>query len=176
MRRVRLALFFILILSILSTVAVFSTGLCADFPLPPKLYIPHPPVMAPLPGTNVYAIWDIDVDVAFYQGWWWRRDDGRWFRARDYNGPWGIIIARRVPRILQKLPPNFRKHGAEERIPDTEVKKNWKQWEKERRWEDKSQRKMERKEERHIAKEERKKGGRDERGASDSGRHGKGNR
>ena len=47
-----------------------------------------PPDVVVIPGTYVYMVPDNDVDVLFYQGYWWRPYEGHWYRSDDYNGPW----------------------------------------------------------------------------------------
>ncbi len=41
-------------------------------PLPPPIMFPGPPHLVVIPETDVYAVPDVDVDVFFYGGWWWR--------------------------------------------------------------------------------------------------------
>lgn len=122
--------------------ARFDTAIAQDI-APPALRIKAPPELTPLPDTNVYVITDIDTDVAFYRGWWWRSHEGGWYRARDYNGAWGLVIARKVPKIILTLPPGFRNNGlVGTRIPYGQLKKNWQKWEDEKRWnKDKSENK-----------------------------------
>ena len=101
----------------------------------PGLVISVPPVMAVIPGTYVYYPPEVGVDIFFYNGSWYRPDRGRWFIAADYNGPWGSIAIRRVPGILINLPSHYRQvPSGYERMPYGMVKKNWRNWENERHW------------------------------------------
>jgi hypothetical protein len=95
-----------------------------------------PPDVVVIPGTYVYIVPDIDVDVLFYQGYWWRPYEGRWYRSEDYNGQWSYIDSGRIPSGLRALPQDYRQRlsPGHERIPHGEVKRNWKQWEKEKHW------------------------------------------
>lgn len=103
----------------------------------PRLFLPVPPPLVLIPGTYVYAAPDVDVDIVFYQGAWYRPHGGLWYIANGYNGPWRALSVERVPRVLTGLPPNFRRvPPGHERMPYGHVKKNWKTWEHERHWDD----------------------------------------
>lgn len=103
---------------------------------PSPYVIPEPPPVAVIPGTYVYYAPDIAVDILFYGGYWYRPVEGRWYRARSYNGPWGYIVTNRVPGALLHLPRDYRHaRPVNERIPYGQLKKNWRQWERERHWE-----------------------------------------
>lgn len=100
----------------------------------PVLAVGPEPVMAVIPGTYVYFVLDLDSDLFFYQGYWWRVHNGRWYRAAAPGGPWRFF--RKVPRPLLSLPPGWRNLPAGHvRLKHAEVKNNWRQWEKEKRWE-----------------------------------------
>ena len=56
------------------------------FPLPPPIIFPAPPEVIVLPDTDdVYVAPDIDVDLFFWNGWWWRPWEGRWYRSRYHD-------------------------------------------------------------------------------------------
>jgi hypothetical protein len=95
-----------------------------------------PPEVVVIPGTYVYMVPDIDVDVLFFQGYWWRPYEGRWYRSRDYKGGYRYIEPRRIPRGLRALPQDYRHRLSPgyERVPHRDVQKNWKKWEKEKYW------------------------------------------
>jgi len=99
-------------------------------PLPP-LFIPVPPPVVPVPGVNVYIAPDVDADLLFYHGFWYRPFEGRWYRSARYDGPWGFVPGKRVPRELRSLPPGYRGRAiGGERIPHGQLKKNWRTWER----------------------------------------------
>lgn len=107
-----------------------------NVPLPPPFRFHAPPPMAVIPGTYIYGVPDVDVEILFYQGYWYRPYDGRWYRSKSYNGPWGYLESHRVPRPLFDLPPNYyRIPPGHERIPYGHFKNNWGRWERERYWE-----------------------------------------
>ncbi len=102
---------------------------------PPRYVIPAPPPVIVIPGTYVYAVPDIDVDILFYGGYWYRPYQDHWFRSRSYNGPWVYLATPQVPRVLINLPPDYRRPPpGYHRIPYGQFKKNWGGWERERHW------------------------------------------
>lgn len=101
---------------------------------PPAFRIHTPPPMFVIPGTYIYAVPDIDVEILFYQGYWYRPHEGRWYRSKSYNGPWGYLESRRVPRALFDLPPEYRRPHGHERISYGHFRNNWGRWERERYW------------------------------------------
>jgi hypothetical protein len=111
-------------------------GVNVDIHIPlPGLVIPAPPALIVIPGTYVYYPPDVDVDIFFYHGYWYRPYRGGWYIADGYNGPWRTIGPRRVPRALIGLPPTYRRiPPGYERMPHDMVQRNWRTWEKERHW------------------------------------------
>jgi hypothetical protein len=104
-------------------------------PLPP-FRIHTPPPMVVIPGTYIYAVPDIDVEILFYQGYWYRPNEGHWYRSKSYNGPWAYLDSPRVPRALFDVPRDYhRTPPGHERIPYGHFRDNWGRWERERHWE-----------------------------------------
>ncbi len=103
--------------------------------LPAHTFAAPPPVVV-IPGTYAYFVPTVDFDIVFYRGYWYRPHEGRWYRAKAYNGPWTYLAPKRVPRALIELPPDYRHDYASHRhIPYGEYHKNWKKWERDRYWE-----------------------------------------
>jgi hypothetical protein len=103
-----------------------------EIPLPP-LFIPLPPPLVVIPGTYAYYPPEVEADIFFYHGYWYRPYRDQWFLSADYNGPWKSTD--RVPRVLRGLPPTYRHHpSAREHMPYGTVRSNWRTWEKERYW------------------------------------------
>jgi hypothetical protein len=101
----------------------------------PGLVIPAPPPLLVVPGTYVYYPPDVDVDIFFYHGYWYRPHGGRWYRAGHYNGPWRSIEMRRIPGPVLNLPPHFRSiPPRHDHAPYNTVRKNWRAWERDRHW------------------------------------------
>ena len=113
-----------------------TPGTQVDINVPPPEYVfPNPPQVAVIPGTYVYVVPDIDVDILFYHGSWYRPYAGRWYFAQFYNGPWVYLDPVRVPRVLLVLPPNYRTVPPRyPRIPFGYLLRNWARWERERYW------------------------------------------
>jgi hypothetical protein len=95
-----------------------------------------PPEVVVIPGTYVYMVPDANVDMLFFQGYWWRPYEGRWYRSQDYNGRWDYIEPRSIPYGLRELPQDYRHRLSPryERIPYRDVQRNWEKWEKEKYW------------------------------------------
>jgi hypothetical protein len=148
-----------------------------DVPLP-VFEIPAPPAVVVIPGTYAYFAPDADVDILFYHNYWYRPYRGRWYRGLGYNGPWSFVPETRVPGVLLHLPPGYRHmQPGYERIPYGQVKKNWRNWERERYWDRQARHEMRehRRDEREQRREERREyrdyGNRGDHG--DNGRHGR---
>ncbi len=102
---------------------------------PPPVVIPAPPPVIVIPGTYVYYVPDVQVDLLFFHGYWYRPYQGHWFRSTVYNGPWVYVEPQRVPAPLVHLPSNYRYLPASHKpIPHEQLRKNWKTWEAQKHW------------------------------------------
>jgi len=107
-----------------------------NVPPPPPLVIPAPPPLFVIPRTYVYFAPDVDVDIFFYHGHWYRPHQGHWYRSESHNGKWVYISPKSIPSILINLPPDFRRVPPGHRhIPYGQLKKNWRTWERDKYWE-----------------------------------------
>ncbi len=103
-------------------------------PPPPHRFGGPPPVIV-IPGTYVYMVPDIDADILFFSGYWYRPYEGHWFRSRSYGGPWAFCPDPRIPRAVLELPPDYRRiPPGHRRIPYGQFKKSWAGWERDRYW------------------------------------------
>jgi len=101
----------------------------------PGLVITAPPALIVIPGTYVYYPPEVDVDIFFYHGYWYRPYRGGWYIANGYNGPWRTVGPQYVPRSLVRVPPTYRRIPPEhERMPYGMVRQNWRTWERDRHW------------------------------------------
>ena len=62
--------------------------------LPPPIIFGAPPMLIVLPETYVYVAPDVDADIFFYDGWWWRPWEGRWYRSAYYDSGWAYYQQR----------------------------------------------------------------------------------
>ncbi len=103
----------------------------------PPLEISAPPVVAVIPGTYVYFCPDVDAEIFFYGGYWYRPYEGGWYRATAYNGRWVHIVGANVPQVLYHLPSNYRAMSgySYRHIPYHDLSRNWRAWERGKYWE-----------------------------------------
>jgi hypothetical protein len=109
--------------------------------VPVQPYVEQPYVQQPYAGQPyVYYVPGAQVDIFFYNGYWWRPYQGHWYRSSHYNSGWAYVEPRRVPRAFYHLPPDYRYRRYPERISHNELNQNWSRWEKERHWDSHQQR------------------------------------
>jgi hypothetical protein len=106
-------------------------------------YLEAPDVI-PLPETdNVYVVPDLDIDVFFWNGWWWRPWQGGWYRSRYYSRGWGHYGG--IPTFYYDVDPGWRGYYRDrnwcgnpwhyERIHYRHLHQNWQQWHDDQHWE-----------------------------------------
>ena len=74
--------------------------------LPPPIPFVVPPSMIVLPGTDVYAVPDIEQEIFFQGGWWWRPWGGYWYRSQYYDHGW--VYYRDSPPWYRGIPRDWR--------------------------------------------------------------------
>jgi hypothetical protein len=114
-----------------------------DIAMPSPIAFAGPPVLVVIPGTYIYVVPDVSEDLYFYNGWWWRFWNGRWYRSRYYDSGW--IYYDRVPVFYQRVPTGWRNYYHEhrwegrewnyQRIPYEHLQHNWSGWQKSKYWE-----------------------------------------
>ena len=137
----RTMLLALLLLFPVPTMAGVDVGVSIS--LPPLVVFASPPGVVVIPETYVYVVPDVDVDIFFYDGWWWRPWEGRWYRSRHYDSGWAYY--RRVPSFYSRVPSGWRNDYREHRwggrpwnyqpIPHQQVERNWSSWKKNNHWE-----------------------------------------
>ena len=132
-----LAVINILILLGFSSGSEARTNVDVSINIPlPALVFAAPPAVVPVPSSQVYFVPDVEVDVLFYNGYWYRPHHGHWYRAHSYRGPWAGLSHARVPRAVIGLPRDYRHLSPRyERISHREFDRNWKKWKREERHE-----------------------------------------
>jgi len=126
-----------------SSPALAGVDVHVTIPLPPPVPFFAPPELIVLPETYVYVAPDVDVDIFFYDGWWWRPWEGRWYRSQYYNSGWAYYQS--VPAFYVWIPSGWRNDYRDrhwrgnawnyQRIPHHQVERNWRGWERDRHWE-----------------------------------------
>jgi hypothetical protein len=132
------------LLIVVSIPAMAGVDIGVSISLPPLIVFEAPPDVIVMPDTSdVYVVPDIDVDLFFWNGWWWRPWEGRWYRSHYYNRGWGYY--KNVPSFYFDVDPGWRGYYRDhnwyghrwnyERIPNQRLQQNWKSWHKDRHWE-----------------------------------------
>lgn len=110
----------------------FHVEIGIGVPPTPAVLVPAPPPVYLIPGTYVYFAPDVGFDLFFHSGYWYRMHDGYWFRAAYYNGPWYYLPPSRIPVVFRYLPHNYyRVHARQRPIPYGQLKKQWREWDRE---------------------------------------------
>ena len=140
----KIAFLSLLALAPVSAVADVDVRVNINIPLPPPIIFPAPPEVIVIPETYVYTVPDVDVDIFFFEGWWWRPWQGRWYRSRYHDRGWGYYQYG-VPAFYSRVPPGWRAYYKDRRwkgyrweyrrIPYGYAERNWDDWQKTRHWE-----------------------------------------
>jgi len=143
MKKLLLGTIFLALVLVFPIPAIAKVNVGINISLPPLILSAGPLEMVVIPETDVYAVPDSDVDIFFYNGWWWRPWEGRWYRSHHYDSGWSYY--QRTPDFYRRIPSgwrnNYRDHrwGGHpwnyQRIPHEQVQRNWSNWEKGRHWE-----------------------------------------
>jgi hypothetical protein len=112
-------------------------------PMPPRIEISAPPRLVVIPETYVYAAPDIDEDIFFVDGWWWRPWQGGWYRSRQHSSGWHRYKGE--PSFYRTVPRSWRddyrdghwrgRQWRAEPLPHDRVQQNWRSWKTDRHWE-----------------------------------------
>lgn len=76
------------------------------------------PEFVRIPDSGVRYVRGGDCDVYYYGGWYYAYDDGYWFRAHDWDGPWGYVNYSYVPQPVVYVPERYRPRWAVVRHAD----------------------------------------------------------
>jgi hypothetical protein len=68
------------------------------------------PTVSLVPTTKVYYVRDRECDLYRYGLYWYLLEDGLWFRARSWQGPFLHLQSTSVPRSVRTVPLNYRRH------------------------------------------------------------------
>lgn len=75
-------------------------------PLPPPIPFVAPPNVVVLPSMDVYAVPDVQEEIFYRGGWWWRPWNGHWYRSKYYDREWAYY--RGVPSWHRRIPHDWR--------------------------------------------------------------------
>ncbi len=137
MKKLLFGTLFLLSLMTVPPWATAQVSINVSIGLPPPVVFPAPPEVIVLPDTDdVYVIPNIEIDLFFWNGWWWRSWEGRWYRSRYYDRGWAYH--RHIPRFFYDVDPSWRVyyrdhdwrgyHWDYKRIPEPQLRKNWNSW------------------------------------------------
>jgi len=131
------------LVSVFPIMTMAAVDIHVSIPLPPPIVFAAPPEVIVIPETYVYVDPDIDADLFFWSGWWWRLWEGRWYRSHYYDQDWGYYQS--VPSFYVGIPSGWRNDYREhrwggrpwnyQRIPHQQLRQNWLSWQKDRHWE-----------------------------------------
>lgn len=70
------------------------------------------PRMVLVPESKVYYCRenDFDSDIYRYGRYWYFVEEGRWYRANSYRGPFYMVRVTSVPRSVLQVPPHYRRN------------------------------------------------------------------
>ena len=100
MKKLFLGTLFLALVIVVPVPTMAGVDVNVNIALPPPIVFSAPPELIVLPETYVYVVPDVAADIFFYNGWWWRPWEGRWYRSRNYNSGWAYY--QRVPIFLCK--------------------------------------------------------------------------
>ncbi len=66
-----------------------------------------PPPLVVVPGTPVYTAPSLPYNYFVYERQYYLYHEGRWLRARHYDGPWTVIAVERVPPPILAVPVEY---------------------------------------------------------------------
>ncbi len=143
MKKLLLKIIFLSVVVLIPAAVMAQVQVRINVPLPPPIIFPAPPHVVVIPETDVYAVPDVDADIYFYGGWWWRPWEGRWYRSHYYDRGWGYY--KGTPSFHRQVPPGWRNDYRDRRwrghewdhrpIPYREAERNWSNWKRDRHWE-----------------------------------------
>lgn len=93
------------------TTAQVNVGI--NISLPPLIVFAAPPELVVIPETYVYVVPDVEMDIFFYNGWWYRPWEDQWYRSRHYDSGW--YHYRKVPSFYREIPSSWRDDYREQR-------------------------------------------------------------
>ena len=111
----RFVLFSLALAALLAAPALAETRIQVNIglaPPPPVVVFREPPPMAFVPEARVYYVdrEDLPYDCFRFGVYFYIYNDGWWYRASRYGGPYRVIEERRVPQAIMMVPTRHWKH------------------------------------------------------------------
>jgi hypothetical protein len=99
------------------------------------IHIGGPPQLVVVPRTPVYYAPTLPYNYFFYGGQYYVYHNGAWFFGPTFNGPWGMLEVRYVPRPILAVPVEYygappghwKKKGPPPWAPAWGHRKKWKE-------------------------------------------------
>jgi len=143
MKKLLLGVILLVLVSLAPGYARSEVGIRISIGLPPPITFSVPPDVIVLPDTDdVYVVPDLNVDLFFWNGWWWRPWEGRWYRSRYYDRGW--VYYRSVPKFYYDVDPEWRGYYTKrnwyghnwyyERISHQRLQRQWQNWRNNQHW------------------------------------------
>jgi hypothetical protein len=135
----------LLVLMIIAPVqAMAGVNVNIGVSLPPPIVFHAPPDVVVLPDSqDVYVVPDLDIDLFFWNGWWWRLWSGQWYWSHYYDRGWTYYGY--VPSFYSHVDPYWRGYYKNhnwygyrwdyERIPHQQLQRSWSTWHSNSYWE-----------------------------------------
>ena len=121
------------IMTVFPVISMARVDVHINIPLPPPIPFIVPPPVVVLPGTDVYAVPDVEAEIFFRQGWWWRHWNDRWYRSRYYDRGW--VYFQGYPAWYRGIPYDWRDNYRDHRwrgqpwnyhpIPHGDLDRHW---------------------------------------------------
>lgn len=87
-----------------------GAGRALPAPPPPTVELKKEPEVILIPQSRVYYVPDLKYDLFRYGRYWYINNEGNWYRARSYRGPFKNVGFSRVPRSIAQVPARYHKH------------------------------------------------------------------
>jgi hypothetical protein len=81
-----------------------------DAPPPPAVVFRKEPEVILIPQSRVYYVPQLKYDLFRYGRYWYINNQGYWYRARSYRGPFTNVDQNRIPRSITRVPSKYHKH------------------------------------------------------------------
>lgn len=78
-------------------------------PPPPNVVFKKEPSVILIPKSRVYYVPKLKYDLFRYGRYWYINNQGNWYRARSYRGPFQHVKFERIPKSVTKVPAKYHK-------------------------------------------------------------------